>query len=83
MCFIETTSNGANCRDIDSCENKWKSFHKITCHGLTICYQNSKNFSVEELPIVSPTEILSVLFRAADTHSLDISTTRQDQNIYC
>ena len=39
ICFTETTKNGANFKDIDSCENTWKSFHKFFGHGLTICHQ--------------------------------------------
>lgn len=72
MCFTETTSYGANFRDVHSYKNNWKPFHKFTSHNLFICYQTSKISFVEEFPIISPTEILPVLFRAVDTHALII-----------
>ena len=72
MCFTETTSYGANFRDIQSYRNKQKPFHKFTSDNLVICCQTCKISFVEEFPIISPTEILPVLFRAVDTQALII-----------
>ena len=72
MCFTETSSNGTNFRDIYSFENNCESFHKFTSHGLSICYQTSKISFAEDFPIISPIEILPVLFRAGDTHILTL-----------
>ena len=59
-----------NFRDTNCYENKWKSFHKLTSHGLVVCYQTCKISFVEEFPVKSPIEIQPVLFRAGDTHIL-------------
>ena len=72
MCFTETTSYGANFKDIQSYKNNWKPFHKFTSDNLVICYQTCKISFVEEFPIILPTEILPALFRAVDTEALII-----------
>ena len=71
MCFTETTRNWVNFRYNGSYENSWKSFHRLTGHVFGICFKASKIFFVEKLPIISPVEILPVLFIADDTHMSD------------
>ena len=72
MCCTETTSNKINFRDRDSYESNWISFRKFTVHGLPIKYQTAKISFVEEFPIISLIKTLPVLFRADDTHFVNV-----------
>ena len=70
MCFTETNNNGTNFRDIDNYGNNWKSVHRFFGHGLSICYQTAKISVVEEFHIMSPIEMLPVLFKSGNIHVL-------------
>ena len=87
MCFTETASYGANFKDIQSYKNNWKPFHKFTSHNHVICYQTCKISFVEELYYYYRThwDTASLIQSKWYTYvnNFDISTIRQDRNLYC
>ena len=48
-------------KHIDQTQENWKDIHKITQHGLALCYKVDKVNIIEVIPIPSVLEILPVV----------------------
>ena len=76
LCFTETNINTGLFSRIRNYDDKWNDIHKITDHGLAICYNINKIQFVKEFPTTVAIEIMAVLLQHENEHILVVLVYR-------
>ena len=61
MCFVETYMHGSNFTKISNHVNGWKDIHIRTEHGLTFCFKEQSLKVLEEIPVTTAVETLTLV----------------------